>query len=114
MQQIHEKRTYDARVFDIDCSLLLAATETIANVVGITEDTGELTFDTPLVNTSPITYPGPRTVAVGKVVQVRIGGGTIPQGARSSLRTIRAQLVTSAGAQQVEATVQLRLIDTPG
>lgn len=110
MQTILEKRTFDALPFDIDCSQLLTPGVTIDSVVSIAEDTGQLTFGAPQVNTTPVVYAGPRTVGVGRVVQVRIGGGVIPVGARSSLRTIRARLLTSTG-DQVEATVQLRLID---
>ena len=78
---ILEKRTADDRLFDIDCSKLLDADETI-NAVGIitADGTTGLTFGTGVVNTQAVSYTDDetgitRTVAIGKVVQVRIRQG---------------------------------------
>lgn len=76
-----EKLPGESALFDIDCSELLATGETITgtpSVAGLPVLTGDATlvFGTPVVNTSPVTYPDGRVVAVGKVVQVRISKGT--------------------------------------
>jgi hypothetical protein len=112
MAQFLDKRTADQRTFDIDCSQLLTANETISSVTNITADRGNLTFAAPIINSSPITYPDGRQVAIGKVIQVQISGGAIPTSAESLMCTIRAVFVTSVNPA-VEATVLLRLIDSP-
>ena len=117
--QILEKRSSDSRRFDIDCSLLLAVGETISSVATPTATpsaTTPLTFGTPAVNGSPITYVDPfgssRTAPTGQVVQVQIGGGSIPSGYIAQDYVIRIVLTTNLNPA-VEATVKLRLNDTP-
>lgn len=115
-----EKRTYDARLYDLDCSALLAAAETITQVVSVSADQGALAFSTPVVNTAPAPYPG-GTVAAGKVIQVEISDGVIPDGADSMgcglpnlMCTVRARFKTSMSPNQIEATVLLLLRDQIG
>lgn len=120
--QILEKRSSDARRFDVDCSLLLGATETITSVGAPTATatpavTGTaITFGSPTVNVSPATYTdswgNTRTAPAGQVVQVQISGGAIPSSARTQDYILRFPLVTSQNPT-VEATVKLRVNDTP-
>lgn len=111
---ILEKRIADDRLFDIDCGDLLDVDETITTVGSITADgTTGLTFGTGVVNSAPVTYTDQetgltRTVAIGKVVQVRISGGTIPADRQGLECTVRVPLTTTKSAL-VEATVLLKI-----
>src|SRR5450830_980350 len=114
MSQILEKRTFDARRYDIICTGLLAAGETITSVVGVAADQGALTFGAGVTNTQAASYP------IGTVIQVEISAGTIPKGADSMglgvpnlLCTVRARFTTSLSPNQIEATVLLLLRDQP-
>jgi len=108
---ILEKRTFDRATFDIDCSSLLDADEVITSVTAVTADQGGFTFGTPSVNTDEVEYEEEnRTVAAGKVIQVRIEDGTLPEGKTELMCTIRARFVTSLNPR-LEATVLLRLTD---
>lgn len=117
--QIREKRTSESVLYDIDCSLLLAPTETIGTIASIS---GAPTMTTPLafgagaVNIAPVTYAdvygSTRTAAIGKVIQVRISGGVIPAAALVQDCIVRAVFATNINTA-VEATVRLRLNDTP-
>jgi len=116
-----EKRTYDARLYDIDCSKLLSLGEVVATVVSVAADQGELVFGAPLVNPVPISYQNNVTAAIGKVIQVEISAGTIPPGSDSEGRgvpnldcTVRARFTTNYSPNQIEATVCLVLCDQPG
>jgi translation initiation factor 6 (eIF-6) len=111
-QAILEKRTYDQRIFDINCAALLDTSETISSVTSVTADAGALTFGTPIVNTVAVTYSDGTTAAIGKVIQVRISAGTIPTGQPNVVCTVRAKFVTNINPA-MEATVLLRLNDTP-
>lgn len=117
--QILEKRSSDSRRFDIDCSLLLAVGETITSAAAPTAapvTSPAITFGTPAVNLSPVTYTDPfgstRTAPTGQVVQVQISGGAIPSGYLVQDYVIRVVLATNLNPA-VEATVKLRLNDTP-
>jgi hypothetical protein len=117
--QILEKRSSESVTYDIDCSLLLATGETITNVTSVTATpatTTPLAFGTPAVNSGAVTYTdafgSTRTAAIGKVVQVQISGGSIPTGSQTQDFIIRAKVVTNMNPV-VEATVRLRLNDTP-
>jgi hypothetical protein len=112
MAQVIDKRSADSRSFDIDCSFLLLAAETVVSVVGITSDQSSLVFGTPTINGGAITYPDGRIVPAGKVVQVQISGGLIPSGQPFLVCTVRALMQTSLNPA-VEATVLLRLVDSP-
>ena len=108
--QILEKRTYDARVFDINCSDLLDTTETIVSAETVIADQGVLTFGAAAINGTAITYPDGEEAAIGKVLQFEISGGTIPRGVASLMCTVRARFLTSIG-NDLEATVLLKLTD---
>jgi hypothetical protein len=108
--QILEKRTYDARIFDINCSDLLVSGETITSVSTIISDQGGLTFGAATINSIAITYPDGEVAAIGKVMQFEISGGRIPAGTASLTCTVRARFATSLG-NDLEATVLLKLTD---
>jgi hypothetical protein len=108
--QILEKRTYDARIFDINCTDLLDTAETISSVSTVIADQGVLTFGTPVVNAGAVTYPDGEVAAIGKAIQFEISGGTIPRGVASLMCTVRARFTTSIG-NDLEATVLLKLTD---
>ena len=117
--QTLEKRTADSLKFDIDCSSLLSTGETITSVTSTNATpvtSPPLVFGSPLINVAPQTYTdaygSTLTAAIGKVVQVNISGGLIAPGAQVQEYIIRALLVTSLNPA-VEATVRLRLNDTP-
>lgn len=112
MSQVLDKRTADSRLFDIDCSKLLAAGETITSITSVASAQGGLTFGAGAINGSPITYEDGYVAPAGKVVQVQISGGTIPAGYPSVQCVVRALFATTT-SPAVEATVMLRLIDTP-
>lgn len=107
-----EKRTYDSRIFDIDCSALLASTEVIATVANVGADQGQMTFGTGTVNGSAMTYHDGSVAAAGKAIQVQISGGVVPPGIGALICTVRARFSTNLNPQ-LEATVQLRLTDLP-
>ena len=108
--QILEKRTYDARIFDINCTDLLDTTETISSVSTIIADQGGLTFGSGTVNVASVTYPDGEVAAIGKVIQFEISSGRIPTGLASLMCTVRARFTTTAG-NDLEATVLLKLTD---
>lgn len=112
MSQVLDKRLADTRLFDIDCSALLGANETISSVTSMSVDQGGLVFGTPQVNGSPISYPNGTVAQAGKVVQVQISGGAIPAGSQQLLCNVHALLATNLNPA-IDATVQLRLVDTP-
>lgn len=118
MSEILEKRTYDARLYDIVCTDLIGSSETITVVDSITADQGALAFGSAIVNVAPITYSDGTVAPTGKVIQVEISAGTIPLGSDSMhirvpnlLCTVRARFHTSQSPNQIEATVLLLLQD---
>jgi hypothetical protein len=112
MAQVLDKRTYDSRLYDVDCSILLDAAETITGVSAVVADQGGMVFGAATVNSSPITYPDGRVVPVGKVAQFQISGGAIPTGQQFLICNVRVQMSTTINPQ-LEATVQLRLVNNP-
>jgi hypothetical protein len=99
-----EKRTAESIWYDIDCTLLLNASELITSITSVTDDANVLTFSGQTVNTVAITYPDGSVGAIGKVIIVKIGGGVIGAGATSKSYTIRALFNTGTGNTR-EATV---------
>ena len=78
--QVLQKRSADTALYDLDCSRLLATSETITSVTSITATPATspaLAFGTPSINAAPIVYDD-HTAAIGKVVQVQISGGRSP------------------------------------
>ena len=107
-----EKRTYDVRIYDFDCSKLIDSGETITSVSTVESDQAGFTFGTPVINSVPISYTDGHIAAIGKVIQVQIGGGIVPVGRTEIMCVIRVQFVTSINPA-IEATAFLRLTDYP-
>lgn len=112
MTQIRDKRTADIRQYDIDCSLLLTTGETVTSVTSVSADQGGVTFGGSIITSTPITYPDGHTAPAGQVVQVVISGGVIPTGTQFLVCTVRLLVLTNFNTA-VEATVLLRLVNTP-
>lgn len=132
IQSVLDKRPYDERLFDIDCSDLLAEEEVITEVTEIVceipasaaaEEQPDppveppvdvnaegFTFGEPVINAGPLLYPRYNHRAEpGKVIQVMIGGGVLVDDSTVLLCTVRARFETNM-SPQMEATVVLRLI----
>jgi hypothetical protein len=97
-----EKFPGESAVFDIDCSQLLATSETITGTPTMSQlpalTGGDvLTFGSPLVNTQAVTYSDGRVAAIGKAIQVRISGGTAANTKDSRHYSVIATFSTSAG-----------------
>ena len=107
-----EKRTFDDRLYTIDCSALLALGQTITTIGSVADDATELTFTNAVINLAPITLASGRIIPIRQGIQVEVSGGALA-GAISQLLTIRARFATNTDPA-VEATVQLFLCDTPG
>ena len=107
-----EKRPYDARLYDIDCSDLLADSETITGTPVMSSDAAGFSFGAPSINTETVTYDKGRTAPAGKVIQVEISGGTLPTGRTELYCLMRAQFETNL-SPQLEATFFILLTDRP-
>lgn len=97
-----EKFPGESAVFDIDCSYLLATAETITGTptmaqLPVLTGGDALTFGAPVVNTEAVTYADGRVAAIGKVVQVRISGGTSASDQTNRTYAVTATFSTSAG-----------------
>ena len=106
-----DKRTSDNRLFDIVCSDLLDDDEVIisATIKADAQVDNGLMFGDPMVNPAPMSFPKlGKSAGIGKAVQVRIGGGVIPDGAGDLFCTLRLLMVTTVNSA-LEATVLLRL-----
>ena len=73
-----EKLPDENTTFVIDCTNLLSESETISSLPEMSSypSQGAITFGTPVVNSQALTLPDGSVVAVGKGIQVKIGGGT--------------------------------------
>lgn len=121
-----DKRTWDDRIYDLDCTDLLDVGEVIVDGIGqeitIKADPQEpvngefntgLSFGGATINPAPIYYPKlGRFADIGKAMQFVIAGGVIPAGAFELYCIVRARFSTNM-SRQLEATVLLRLIDRP-
>lgn len=102
-----KKRSGEAVLFDLDCTLMLAPDETILGTpvmsylpTGMT-GTAALTFGSPLVNSSAVTYPDGLTATLGKVIQVRTSGGQPVTLTSPRVYTVLATFSTSRGDTRV-------------
>lgn len=109
---ILEKRTSESIFYDLDCTNILDATETITSITDITSDQLGLVLDNWAVNTAPITFPDKSIGAVGKVISVQISEGIIPAPQVNQLYTIRALFDTTKYNTR-EATVLLNVTNIP-
>jgi hypothetical protein len=113
MIQLLDKRTADSRLYNIDCTRLLLNGATIASISPVLVDQGNLVFGTASVNSVPMTFPDGSAAAIGCVILVNISAGTLPVLMPFMICTLRAVFMNSMG-ETLEATVQLRLVNTPG
>ena len=107
-----EKRTTESIWYDIDCTNLLDATETIDTITSITADQLGLTFSGAAINSVAVVFPDKYVGAPGKVISVQIGGGIIPDPQVNQLYTIRALFNTTENNTR-EATVLLNVTNIP-
>lgn len=107
-----EKRTSESIWYDIDCTNILDAVETIATIISIAADQVGLTFSGAAVNPAPVVFPDKYVGATGKVISVQIGGGIIPTPQINQLYTIRAKFNTNENNTR-EATVLLNVTNLP-
>jgi hypothetical protein len=108
------KRSAETVLFDFDCSAILGANETITNITAV-EGSGPgaaLTFGTPRVNTSAISYGYNRQTPAGKVAQVLVGGGSVAGGA-SAAYVVKVRFETSNAGEVREAAARLLVTDEP-
>lgn len=97
-----EKFPAESALFDLDCTELLDDGETITGTPTMSflpalGGGDALTFGTPAVNAAPVTYNDGRVAAIGKVVQVRISGGTSEATQRQRYYSVAATFTTTAG-----------------
>ncbi|CAB5151434.1 hypothetical protein UFOVP148_42 [uncultured Caudovirales phage] len=107
-----EKRTSESIWYDIDCTNILDAVETIDTIGTIESDQVGLTFSGAAINPDPVVFPDKYVGAPGKVISVQIGGGIIPTPQINQLYTIRAIFNTSENNTR-EATVLLNVTNLP-
>jgi hypothetical protein len=114
-----EKRSSESTLYDLDCSILLAVGETIISVTTFTAEpitTPPIVVGAASINSSAVTYTdafgSTRVAPIGQVIQVNISGGAIPTSALIQDYILRAKFLTSRNPA-VEATVRMRLNDTP-
>lgn len=111
-----EKFPGENALFDIDCSDLLAATETITGtptLAFLPALTGgdALVFGVPTVNAAAVTYPDGSVAAIGKAIQVRISGGTSTSASVPRAYAITATFTTTAGNTLVaKASLQVMAV----
>lgn len=76
-----EKYPGSSDLYDIDCSGLLAVAETLTAVTDVfalpaLSGADALTFGTRTINTAQVTFPDGKVAEIGKVIQLRVLGGT--------------------------------------
>ena len=109
---ILEKRTSEAIYYDIDCTYILNAGETITSITSILADQLGLVMIGAAVNTTVIIFSDGQTAAIGKCISVQISEGIIPDPQINQLYTIRALFETNQGNTR-EATVLLNVTNIP-
>lgn len=113
-----EKYAGETALFDIDCSGILATSETISSVPAMSFSpnlTGgsALTFGTAVVNATSITYPDGTIIPAGKVIQVMISGGTPDSFGNDRLYSVLATFQTSTSQTLVAKAVLKVLSELP-
>lgn len=102
MTQPLEKYPAESALFDLNCSDSLGVGETITGTPAMSFLPGltggdAITFGTPVINGAEATYPDGTTAAIGKAIQVRIIGGTVPDGDERRAYTVLATFTTNQG-----------------
>jgi hypothetical protein len=91
-----------SEIYDLDCTARLAAAETLVSVDSMSflpalMGADALLFGATSINASQIVYEDGVVAAVGKVVQVRISGGTSETNQPKREYSVIATCTTSAG-----------------
>jgi len=115
MQQQLVKRSGETVLCDFNCQLLLGPSESIEGAIQLSAEGpgAALSFGDAQINSEAVTYEFNRQVPAGKVIQVLIGGGSIPSGAAQAAYTVRARFGTTNAGEVREATARLLIIDEP-
>ena len=100
--QILEKRSADQALYDWNCDAFLDADDAVESVTTISADQSGLTFGTPAINMTAVTYADGINVEAGRAFQAQIAGG-VPE----TLYTVHAQIVTAKNALLDVATLLL-------
>jgi hypothetical protein len=101
-----EKYPGSSELYDFDFTGLLAPSETLLTVDSVTvlpalSGADALTFGSKTINTVAITYPDGVTAAIGKVVQIRVMGGTAEAGQPKRNYAVTITCTTSSGSTSV-------------
>ncbi len=91
-----------SEIYDIDCTMRLAAGETLVSVDSMSflpalTGADALSFGATAINSTQITYDDGRVAPIGKVVQVRILGGSAAANQPKREYSVIATCTTSAG-----------------
>ena len=105
MKQL-EKRLFDKRRYDLIATDCLRPGEIITSVISVSADDASVTFNVPVINSTPVLYEDGSSYRTGTVIQVAIGGGTVPSNKPYSQTTVRARFSTTVDTQ-VEGVFQL-------
>lgn len=101
-----EKYPGSSELYDFDFTDLLASDETLLTVDSVTAlpaliGADALTFGSKTINTVAVTYPDGVVAAIGKVVQVRVMGGTAEAGQPKRNYAVAITCTTSSGSTTV-------------
>ena len=101
-----EKYPGSSELYDFDFTGVLAANEVLVSVdsVGalpVLAGADALTFGSKTINVAPVTYPDGVVAGIGKVVQVRVNGGTAETGQPKRNYSITITCTTSSGSTTV-------------
>jgi hypothetical protein len=104
------KRSAETVRFDIDCSPILAVDETIQTILSAADDAGALVLSGASTNPEEVRYAAPlaRRVRARQVIQLLVAGGVA-----GTAYVVRVRFTTSTVGELREATVTVRVIDSP-
>lgn len=112
-QTVIVKHSDEAMLCDIDCSLILAPSESITGVTQLASAPAGLTFGAPVINLAATTYPDGRRVEARRVIQVVIGGGEVPAGQLGREYVVTARFTTTTPGELREARCRLLVTNEP-
>ena len=105
------KSPAEVALCDIDCSLLIGPAQQITAVDSVTAD--GLSISAWAVNQASLTYLDGRVVASKRVIQVKIGGGTVPTGHLGREYVVSAKFRTAVVGELLEARCRLLVTNEP-
>lgn len=114
IERFLEKYPGENVTFQINCSAMLAADETILgtpemSALPVMTGADALQFEPALVNTESVTFQDRATAAAGKVVQVKIRGGGVDAKQPGRIYSVLATFTTNKGNTMV-ARVPMRVL----